>query len=72
MVDDNTLLVPRKRKDNKGNSFESTDEIFYRVAGFIARVEDSYKWQEGNLANLLPALFSPSKILSTLFSIMKK
>jgi ribonucleotide reductase alpha subunit len=73
MVDDNALLVLRKRyliKDNKGNPVEIPDEMFHGVAGFIARAEYSYKWQEGNLANLLPALFSPSKTPSTIFSVM--
>jgi ribonucleoside-diphosphate reductase alpha chain len=53
MVDDNALLVLRKRyliKDNKGNPVEIPDEMFHRVAGFIAWAEDSYTWQEGNLA----------------------
>jgi ribonucleoside-diphosphate reductase alpha chain len=53
MVDDNALLVLRKRyliKDNKGNPVEIPDEMFHGVAGFIARAEDSYRWQEENLA----------------------
>ena len=44
-VDDNALLVLRKRyliKDREGNAVETVDEMFRRVAGFIAQAEDSY------------------------------
>jgi ribonucleoside-diphosphate reductase alpha chain len=49
MVDDNTLLVLRKRyliKDNEGNPVETPDEMFRRVADFIARAEESYNGKE--------------------------
>jgi ribonucleoside-diphosphate reductase alpha chain len=43
MIDDNALLVLPKRyliKDKKGNPVETPDEMFHRVAGFVARAED--------------------------------
>ena len=48
-VDDNALLVLRKRylnKDREGNPVETVDEMFRRVAGFIAQAEDSYNSKE--------------------------
>jgi len=49
MVDDNALIALRKRylkKGSKGNPVETPDEMFHRVAGFIAQVEDSYNGGE--------------------------
>ena len=49
MIDKNALLVLQKRyliKDNAGNPVETVDEMFHRVAGFIARAEDIYNSKE--------------------------
>jgi ribonucleoside-diphosphate reductase alpha chain len=49
MVDDNALLVLRKRyliKDDKGNPVETPDEMFRRVAGFVARAEGAYNGKD--------------------------
>lgn len=45
MIDDNALLVLQKRyliKDANGNTIETPDEMFRRVASFIAGAEVSY------------------------------
>lgn len=45
MVDDNALLVLKKRyliKDVRGNAVETPDQMFERVAGFVARAEEMY------------------------------
>ena len=45
MVDDNALLVLKKRyliKDACGNAVETPDQMFERVAGFVAKAEDMY------------------------------
>lgn len=45
MIDDNALLVLRKRylvKDDRGNPLETPDGMFHRVAGFVAGAEDAY------------------------------
>lgn len=45
MVDANSLFVLRKRyllRDRDGNVTETPDQMFHRVAGFIARAEDLY------------------------------
>jgi ribonucleoside-diphosphate reductase alpha chain len=46
MIDDNGLLVLRKRyliRDEKGNALESPKGLFTRVAGFVARAEGNYR-----------------------------
>jgi ribonucleoside-diphosphate reductase alpha chain len=49
MIDKNALLVLQKRyliKDNGGNPVETVDEMFRRVAGFIASAEEIYNSKE--------------------------
>ncbi|HNY69986.1 MAG TPA: ribonucleotide reductase N-terminal alpha domain-containing protein, partial [Syntrophorhabdus sp.] len=45
MVDDNALLVLKKRyliKDVRGNAVETPDQMFERVVGFVAGAEEMY------------------------------
>jgi ribonucleoside-diphosphate reductase alpha chain len=49
MIDYNALLVLQKRyliKDTFGNPVETPDEMFHRVAGFVAKAEDIYNGKE--------------------------
>ena len=49
MIDENALLVLQKRyliKDANGTPVETPDEMFRRVAGFVARAEDIYTGKE--------------------------
>lgn len=49
MIDENAIFVLKKRyliKDANGNPIETPDEMFQRVANFIAKAEDIYNGEE--------------------------